>query len=111
MFTLSPVIHPLTRKSTRPSPIAWRWILQVTVNVPSGHRCCACFFRLQSVLPFRNSLKTNRVESSVYAVPAQSVNFTNFTKSTILMAILLNISAEFELEFVDFQDLDAAVKS
>ena len=32
VFTSSPVIRPLTRKTTPSSPIAWRWILQVTVN-------------------------------------------------------------------------------
>jgi len=41
----------------------------------------------------------------------QVVNFTNFTKSTALDGDSGMGSAEFELEFVDLQDLDAAVES
>jgi len=39
------------------------------------------------------------------------MNFTNFTKSTTFNGDAVVGSAEFELEFVNLQDFDAAVKS
>lgn len=111
MSTFFPASRPLTRKTTRPPPIVWRWILQVT-----GKRLRSIASETASVeskfLATRNLVKrTGRQKYLMGGGARESYEFCEFCEFCNSDGASRISSKKFELEFVDFQCLDTGLES